>query len=50
MNNDYAKINYFLPFDNFERFPKPQDINEWKIFCEKQIEFINARNIRISNL
>ena len=50
VNNDYTKINYFLPFDNFERFPKPQDINEWKIFCEKQIEFINARNKRISNL
>lgn len=50
VNNDYTKIDYFLPFDNFERFPKPQNANEWKVFCEKQIAFINARNIRISNL
>lgn len=50
VNSDYTKINYFLPFDNFERLPKPQDTNEWKVFCEKQIDFINARNIRISKL
>ena len=47
INNNYSKINFFLPFDNFKRNPKPQDTTEWKVFCEKQIEFIKARNKRI---
>lgn len=48
LNNDYSSINFFLPFDNFKRNPKPQTTDEWKVFCENQINFVKARNQRIS--
>ena len=50
INNDYSKIKFFLPFDNFERYPKPQNTEEWKVFCKNQIELIKSRNQRISNV
>ena len=45
----YSKINYFLPFNNFENSPIPNDIVEYKLYRKNMIEFINKRNQRIKN-
>lgn len=48
--NDYNKIKFYLPFDDFKRYAKPQNVQEWEIFCKKQIEFAQLRNERIYKL
>ena len=40
-------INFYLDFDNFERNPRPQTVEEWFTLYNKQMEFLNARNARI---
>ena len=45
----YSKINYFLPFNNFQNSPIPNDIVEYKLYRKNMIEFINKRNQRIKN-
>jgi hypothetical protein len=42
-------IKFFLPFDNFESNPLPQNTNEYILFMEKLKELIRLRGIRISN-
>ena len=43
----YSKISYFLPFNNFQNSPIPNDIIEYKLYRKNMIEFINKRNQRI---
>lgn len=47
VTEDYNSINFYLDFDNFERNPRPQNVEEWSTLYNKQMEFLNARNIRI---
>ena len=43
----YSKINYFLPFDDFQNSPIPNDIIEYKLYRKNMIEFITKRSQRI---
>ncbi len=47
VSEDYNRIKYYLPFDDFNRSPYPQSVDEWWLLYNKQMEFLNARNKRI---
>ncbi len=40
-------VRFFLPFDDFERSPLPQDIREYTDYRELSVEFVRRRNERI---
>ena len=44
---NYLSINYFLPSNNFNNSPIPNDIHEYKVYRENMIKFINKRSKRI---
>jgi hypothetical protein len=46
---NYTKINFFLPFDDFERNALPQTAKEYCEFKNKAIEFNVNRNKRIQD-
>ncbi len=41
------RIKFSIPFDNFNRSPLPQDINEYRLYKAHTLELINKRNRRI---
>lgn len=46
LNKDLS-IKFFLPFDNFKQNPLPSNQNEYALYKERVINFINSRNNRI---
>ena len=44
-NND--SVNFFLPFDNFERSPLPNNVSEYEIYKNNVSNFVRQRNKRI---
>ena len=49
VSNDYSKINYLLPFDEFKSSPLPSNKEEYDIYMGKSIDFIKRRNERIED-
>ena len=47
VSKDYSKIDFFLPFDNFETNPLPKDLDEYNIYSVGNIDFLCKRNKRI---
>jgi hypothetical protein len=47
VSGDYSQVNFYLPFDDFKRNPLPIDKDEYMIYSNKTIEFIEKRNARI---
>jgi hypothetical protein len=47
--NNYAKINYFLPFSDFELNPYPKTVEDYLEYKKNTIEFTINRNKRIQN-
>ncbi len=47
VSEDYKSINFYLDFDNFNRNPRPQTVEECNTLYKKQMEFLNKRNLRI---
>ena len=47
VQSNYSSINYFLPSNNFNNSPIPNDIYEYKVYRENMIKFINKRSKRI---
>ena len=47
VQSNYSSINYFLPSNNFNNSPIPNDIQEYKVFRKNMTEFINKRSKRI---
>jgi hypothetical protein len=41
-------IKFFIPFDNFESNPLPQNPNEYTLFMNRLNELIKLRGVRIS--
>lgn len=50
VSDDYSSVNFYLPFDNFERSALPQDSDEYLSYRELVLNFISARNKRIQLL
>jgi hypothetical protein len=46
-SDDYKKINYFLPFFDFEKNPYPDTVEDYITYKNKSIEFNKNRNKRI---
>ncbi len=47
VSEDRSSVKFFAPFDNFTTSPVPLDINAYRAFRERAVEFIEARNQRI---
>ena len=47
VQSNYSSINYFLPSNNFNNSPIPNDIQEYKVYRKNITEFINKRSKRI---
>lgn len=48
VTEDYASVRFFLPFDDFSTSPIPQDVASYQEYQRSSIEFVEARNRRIS--
>jgi len=49
MLDEKKNIKFYLPFDNFKTSPTFSDINEYQLYKNRVITFINSRNKRIDN-
>ena len=47
VQSNYSSINYFLPSNNFNNSPIPNDIQEYKAYRKNMTEFINKRSKRM---
>ena len=50
VTENYAEIKFYLPFDNFMSAPKFHSVNDYLIYQERVIDFINKRNSRIDKV
>lgn len=48
--DEQGKIKFYLPFDGFKMPPTFYSVEDYKIYKERVLKFINARNKRISNV
>ena len=48
--NDYSSIKYFIPFETFENYPLPNDIEEYKQYKYNLSNFVIARSQRMKSL
>jgi hypothetical protein len=48
VTDDYSAVRFFLPFDNFKTSPLPQTLRDYVAYRQRAIDFILARNHRIS--
>ena len=49
MTDDYLSVKFFMAFDNFKLPAVPQDIDTYREFRRRSIDFIRARNQRIGH-
>ena len=47
VTTECRRINFFLPFDDFQRPPLPQVLAEYRTYSRKLTAFVFARNTRI---
>ena len=45
---DYSKVNFWIGEGKFEYYPLPQNVEEYMLWIEKGFDFVNKRNLRIS--
>ena len=50
VTENYAEIKFYLPFDNFMSAPNFHCVNDYLIYQERVIDFINKRNSRIDKV
>ena len=48
VSNNYESVNFYLPFDNFERSSIPVNLEEYLSYKNKVLDFVKARSKRIS--
>ena len=47
---DQTEVDFFLPFGDFKTPALPKDVDEYRSYRQRSIEFIEARNSRIERL
>lgn len=47
VSSDYSSVKFFIPFNCFTPDNLPRDAKEYLSYKEKNVAFINARNLRI---
>jgi hypothetical protein len=50
VTDDYSAVRFFMPFDEFRTPSIPQDLDTYREYRRRSIEFIKARNRRIERL
>ena len=50
VTENYAQIKFYLPFDNFMSSPNFHCVNDYLIYQERVIDFLNNRNSRIDKV
>ena len=50
VTQDYTAVRPFLPFDDFQRTPRPENLNEYREYRRRVMDFITGRNNRIDAL
>lgn len=48
VTNDFSKVRFFAPFDDFVSSPLPSNVEAYKSFRENTIAFVRNRNARIA--
>jgi hypothetical protein len=49
VNDGFTAVRFFLPFDGFEPWPLPSDKESYLGYKQSAVDFIAARNRRISD-
>ena len=47
--DENLEVNFYLPFDGFKTRPSFSDVNQYIVYKNRVISFINSRNKRIEN-
>ena len=50
VNENYSLIKYWIPFNDFDDSPLPNNVEEYRLYKKNLMEFIKERNHRISEL
>ena len=50
VTSDYLSIKYFVPFESFEDYPLPNDIEEYKQYKYNLSNFVSSRSQRMKDL
>ena len=50
VTSDYSGIHFFTPFDDFYSSPYPVSVEDYRVFREATIQFVENRNRRIALL
>ena len=50
VTSDYLSIKYFVPFESFENYPLPNDIEEYKQYKYNLSNFVSSRSQRMKDL
>ena len=50
VTSDYLSIKYFVPFESFEDYPLPNDIEEYKQYMYNLSNFVSSRSQRMKDL
>ena len=50
VTSDYLSIKYFIPFETFEKYPLPNNIEEYKQYKYNLSNFVLARSQRMKDL
>lgn len=48
VSSDYSSVRIAPPFDNFESVPVPTTVDEYILYMNETVEFVQARNKRIA--
>ena len=47
VSEDFSGVNPFLPFNNFTTSPFPRNVDDYRTYRKRALDFIDARNRRI---
>jgi Family of unknown function (DUF6994) len=47
VSDDYRHVKFFMPFDDFQTAAVPRDVETYREFRRRSIDFVVARNLRI---
>jgi Family of unknown function (DUF6994) len=50
VTDDYSAVRFFTPFDDFKPPAIPRDLDTYREYRRRSIEFVEARNRRIERL
>lgn len=49
VSDDYSTVHFFIGNGNFDNYPLPRNTDEYMVWYDKSVDFINKRNKRIKD-